>query len=289
MTERASFTPEIPGGSPNPPEFPILTDTAGEERVEQPGDAVREDAIEAARRQVEAAAPDASEPELSTEERLSQLCDKIGPPFNDLEILKLTLSLAEQVNSSLADYDLIVGDDRSGRLPAMVFWWLAKFRREEAGLPAPVRKFMQGKYRGDPPDDFFPAPASDDSRALIVTEYVDSGDNVGRIRSAISANSRRDRGSIDVATLTYLDDRSKKSPPGANFYHPTTRGFVLDEFQSLVPRDLPERLIGRQKTTGIETKRLPADQFDSATVAQAVRDTHTVAQELYRLLPAVER
>lgn len=115
------------------------------------------------------------------QQKLDDLRQNVRHPFNAIGIMSVMFEVAEQLNPSLASYDLVVGDDVSGRLPAILYWRLANARRLQNGLPRASIRFINGRWgrNGDllPDCAFRPEPA-DGSRSLIVTEHIQTGASV---------------------------------------------------------------------------------------------------------------
>ena len=114
------------------------------------------------------------------------------------------------------DYGLIVGEDTSGRLPALLVARAVRQARRAAGLTPPPMVFLQGAGRAPAERELtglttaFAArrhlidAAQPGSRALIITEFVGAGRSSGEIARRLAELGH----GADVATLATNTDES---------------------------------------------------------------------------------
>jgi len=114
--------------------------------------------------------------------------------------------LAERMNHYLGDYDLIVGDDPSGRLPALYVRELVNKRRAEQGLRPAAIRFVRGRSlarienaQALTSGDFIPGENMPDARTVLVTEQIQSGHTMAQIYETVSQKRRASK--IDIASL----------------------------------------------------------------------------------------
>jgi hypothetical protein len=150
---------------------------------------------------------------------LEDLARNVSAPFNDESVLHTFSALACELAATLPDYDVVIGDDISGRLPAMVYWRMINRVRLAEGLPRAEMRFANGRSKSDFPPGFLPE-ATLGARALILTEYVFSGNSAMNLYEA--AANQRSGNCIDVAALSSYEMFTLRRLPnmsrGANFY-----------------------------------------------------------------------
>lgn len=148
----------------------------------------------------------------------------LGAPFNDERVAGAFFDLASQLALRFADYDLVLGDDTSGRLAAIVMHRVASNIRLEENLPKPALRFAASaiaKHAHKP--GFITSPASPDSRVLIVSEGIASGGSVEGL-GRIIAKGGRAMDHIDVACIGTFDEYDLPNPiEGASLYIGDTR------------------------------------------------------------------
>jgi hypothetical protein len=190
--------------------------------------------------------------------------------------------LAEQINPNLANYDLIVGDDTSGRLPALLYWRLANARRRDLGVQNASIRFMNGRYGRAMPADTFPPDSTDSSRALIVTEYVSSGSAALRIYNAVGAQRRKNQ--VDIAAV----DTGRKSlflESGSTFYFVENIG-NYGASANLYGGNLSAKGVNKGSDSPHSYRSL--DPLQPEAVQRARQDIEMIADEFYHLLPGVD-
>lgn len=176
----------------------------------------------------------------------------------------------------LADrYDLIVGEDTSGRLPALVIRGVINARRQALGLPKARMRFISGRRRRFVPDGTFPEALSPSDRALVVTEFIASGTSVLRSYQAVA--SARAREQIDIVTLGSREEGIEQ-----------TRSRIVDQSVLHAPdQDFGIEAIlygqGAQREKGVEKQhghcfsvRQPIGAYDSQAVRRARADINDI-------------
>ncbi len=250
----------------------------------------------------------AKDPEIQP--KLESLRERLHEPFNHEVMLRAMFNLATELSPHMAEFDLVIGDDIRGRLPAEVFGQMISMRRQEMGLEPAELVFINGGFEGEAPDGTFPAPTSEDARTLIVTDFINTGRNVKNLYATVGRHDR-EQGSVDIATLhTEPIARSEVRPvlTGATTVfsglHRRERGVegidhVLTSetgrlytglakpdtglpavLQPLYVEEQPVALPGQEGQPGYRRTDL---------VEQAQRDVVLIASELYALLPPVDR
>jgi hypothetical protein len=138
---------------------------------------------------------------------LAELAASVGPPFNDESVLHTFSLLASELSYNLHEYDVVIGDDASARLPAMVYWRMINRARQGEGLSRAEMRFANGRSREDFPSGFLPK-AKPGSRALILTEYIFSGRSAMNLYEA--AANHRSGNVIDIAALSISETYKKR-------------------------------------------------------------------------------
>lgn len=120
-----------------------------------------------------------------------------------------------ELENELAQYDMIISDDASGRLPSMFFRRIINKKRQEAGLPEVDTFFVAGGRHGwdeikAEMVDFFKSKGKSHGRTLLVTEYIESGRSINEIVKLLeAAGIDFDLASVSVASQDSIS-KSKK-------------------------------------------------------------------------------
>jgi hypothetical protein len=167
--------------------------------------------------------------EAAINTRVSDLMGRVHEPFNHESVLRAMIGLAEQMGPTLGDYDFIVGDDASGRLPALFVRELVNMRRAELGLPQATMRFVRGRALAVEAnaetftsEEFLPDPSTPEARAVIVTEHMEGGGTVAQIYEKIAWT--RDKGLVDIASIN--SDQTDFELRERHKYAPATRIYI---------------------------------------------------------------
>lgn len=85
------------------------------------------------------------------------------------------------------EYDVVIGEDTSGRYPALVIGRAINIVRADAGLTPARRLFLSGRINNDTHTPRW--QLAPDDAALVVTEYVVIGESTKAMHEAITAQS----------------------------------------------------------------------------------------------------
>lgn len=212
----------------------------------------------------------------------NSLARHVQDPFADEAVLGAMYSVAEQLNPDLVSYDLIIGDDTSGRLPALLYRRLINDRRREQNLPGASTRFVNGRFYYEFPSGLLPPASTDTSRALIVTESVCSGDSIMRIYDRSS--KQRDAARLDVATVgTWKSNISLE--PGSRFIVGSSQDIEVLDSKLYDRSDEARARKGVTKIYGpLHSKRLAKGDFDMQRVGRARKDIALIADHFGALL-----
>ncbi|MFA6593756.1 MAG: hypothetical protein WCT16_00705 [Candidatus Buchananbacteria bacterium] len=106
---------------------------------------------------------------------------------------KLTLALVRdlarlilELKDKLADYDTIISDDASGRLPSLFFRKIINRQKKKSGQKGVKTFFASGGQHEDKVimnglREFFTKNREQLGKVLLVTEYIDSGFSISRL------------------------------------------------------------------------------------------------------------
>jgi hypothetical protein len=212
---------------------------------------------------------------------LSELSTKVSHPFTAGVVVRTMFDLAERLNPGMANYDLVVGDDTSGRLPAILYWRLINKRRNESGLPPAACRFMSGRYLGDsaPP---LPIESTPGSRALIITEWIQTSSSVKTIYDAVK--KIRDGSRIDIGSLGRANDKALDLGHGSAVF--AADNSPNDQIDHHLYGPAIRQHIGVHKSWGdLHSKRLGPIAFSAMLSNKARADIQTIADTIYPLLP----
>lgn len=98
---------------------------------------------------------------------------RLGTPLEDMELREMIASVALAVLTDAGEYTTIVGEDTSGRIPALIIGKAINILRQRQGLPKARQVFMSGRISKVASPDFY--AQSDDDKALLITEYILTG------------------------------------------------------------------------------------------------------------------
>lgn len=121
-------------------------------------------------------------------------------PLATLELREMMASTTLAVLNDAEKYTTIVGEDTSGRIPALVIGKAVNIVRQRSGLPKARRLFISGAIDNDQVPGF--AAEAADKATLLITEYIVSG---GSARKALGGLARAGFQHSSVATLDRYD------------------------------------------------------------------------------------
>ncbi len=137
--------------------------------------------------------------------------------LEDLEepIENIVAELRYQIENG--SYKYIIGDDASGRLPAIIFWDFLKKVYKDKGLKNPELYFIAGSGAGidsniqsekrDALRDYIqPLSKEEDGRVLVVTDTLNSGSSLQPLTDILTERGIK----YDVVTIGYI--HGKKIP-----------------------------------------------------------------------------
>ena len=185
----------------------------------------------------------------------------------------------------------LLGEDRSGRLPALVLGFLLERAAQEEGVKSPKRFFLSGGYRGpergNQLQEYLRTIRPDlGDRILLVTEHVSSGKTV----LELGALFRKEGLEFDVAALSgsLEHNASQGSPQEKAILKGVRRYEVSDEVEKVNPGDAFYNKLSAKEATGVEKHMYPWEPIasrnywaDPELVEAARKKAHDLADELY--------
>ncbi len=118
----------------------------------------------------------------SKEQTLLLLADQLHHPLNSEALITALFSLSEQLVLQEKDFQILVGDESSGRLPSLLVKKLFdSVRRKRNSPPIPFIPLIGGGLRGEQKaalEDYIAQNRGKLQGALIVTEYIQSGESM---------------------------------------------------------------------------------------------------------------
>jgi hypothetical protein len=153
--------------------------------------------------------PVGSDTELSGVARVQQEAKALSHPFNQPGVPDSLYFTSQVVYPRADQYDVIVGEDTSGRLPALVIAGVVNARRSKLGLAPVAQRFVSGRCNEPQlPDGFLPEPTRTGAKALIVTEYISMGTSI--INTYDIVNRSSSFAAIDIASLAVSSHGRKR-------------------------------------------------------------------------------
>jgi len=123
---------------------------------------------------------------------IGELADKTDYPF-DRESIEALARLVIKLEDKLPDYDAVLSDEASGRLPSLFLRKIINHAREKAGLdPARIYFLAGGRHhnraKNEAMKNFLAGKKGGIEKALMVTEFIRFGDGImGLMESASEA------------------------------------------------------------------------------------------------------
>jgi len=119
------------------------------------------------------------------------ILSKLKSNFWDKDSVVAIGMLITKLRDSILDYDTIISDDASGRIPALIIKKIIDRRRQELGLPEsiPISFIASGRFNnvsakleaGRVLSSFFEQRGTALGRALVVTEFIATGGTIERL------------------------------------------------------------------------------------------------------------
>jgi hypothetical protein len=216
-------------------------------------------------------------------EQIEELCKELDFPFRSPTAVTCMYELAEQLQPHLAEYSRIVGDDTSGRLPALVYRKLINQARAKAGLPPAQTFFIAGSgeqlWR-----EYFPELASPfEGRTLVVTEYTSSGRSPAEMYYSLASHTPEHE--VDFAMIGAEEGAAevvKESTEAGSRIFIGNEGSIV---ASLLYHPGRVEYKGVFKRAGdARAVRQPKEYYDGAAVARARQDAARIAEKFGELL-----
>jgi len=142
--------------------------------------------------------------ELSTEMKTSS--------FKDIKALEMFFKLVGNLHDKLATYDTIISDDSSGRLVSLVLRKVIEEAKKRKRIEGGVHTYFvaagrHGHRITNQMSDFLQSKKPEIQKALVVTEYIETGQSIGRIVDVLRSLDIK----FDIATLSISNKLSRYS------------------------------------------------------------------------------
>lgn len=187
-------------------------------------------------------------------------------------------------NLESAAYSLIIGDDTSGRLPALVLHQVADVVYERHGLPKMPTVFIQAGRNIEDEEvrrqveglKAKYASKTEGKKALLVTDYVRSGGTMQRLTELFSQNGIN----FDVATLDM--DEPEETYRQRGVFSPNTTVFSGNP-DANTNHDRPE-IWSKPTLTGLKRAKKPGEQVSILNLGPEIRQDTLNAREDIKIL-----
>lgn len=204
-------------------------------------------------------------------------------PLATIEMREMIASTAFAVFNDAEKFGAIIGEDTSGRFPALIIGKAINIIRERKGLPKARRLFVSGRAGMTTPEY---EASGDHDRALLITEYICTGTSVSEARDALYQAGFLN---VDVAALErYHDDENNISLAKSNYYFGDYRTYTAsagDRFYGIpswykgVIKSDGEPHANRASYGPYGTTKLNALRRDIDYFAEELVDIWTIFQE----------
>ncbi|MFA5358807.1 MAG: hypothetical protein WC310_03235 [Patescibacteria group bacterium] len=198
-------------------------------------------------------------------------------------IKKIINKLREKIDN--CEYTHIIGDDASGRIPALVFRKILEHVYKTKGKEAPKTFFIPGHSPAvSRVKKIFPTQVEKDTKILIVTDTIVTGNSLYTLTLTLKEFGIP----FDIATIgiySPLEGRNGKNP-GDQYIQEIERALGGDIFYgSYATPELYEeeghKLTGVKKDRGADISfRLVKQKTDQDMVNKARKDANILAEEL---------
>ncbi|GEM_PF-2500341 len=187
----------------------------------------------------------------------------------DTEVIKALGRLVIELGDNLHNYDTILSDETSGRLPSLFIRKVINIKRQKLGM-APIKNtyFVLGGARLDrvelkkEVEKFIKSKSATMGKTLLVTEHVTSG--IYGMRNLIDV-LRKQGVDFDTATVSIIEPKKYNQTFGGNLYYGErgTAGLQL----------------WNRMHSGVSGVKMPQAHPESAHASQAIREKIKVARE----------
>jgi hypothetical protein len=132
------------------------------------------------------------------QEQIEKICEECNFPFVEESTVGALYSLAEKLQPHLTEYDRMIIDDTSGRVPGLIYRQLINEAREAAGLPKVNVIFVNGV---SPELETAPSPQPGlGGRTLIFTEYSQTAYSLEKLHNALKQHELEV--AVDIAAVS---------------------------------------------------------------------------------------
>jgi hypothetical protein len=221
--------------------------------------------------------------EESKIERVSILSKSMDPPFRSPTNLTCMYQLAEELQPHFTEYDTLVCDDTSGRLPTLVYRKIINKARADAGLPPVKTFFVNGSNTNlwaHPIAKNFEAPAG---RTLLLTEFMCSGKAALSMYHAFTRHNPE--AAVDMATVGVYEDTIRKLRNQMKTDSKLFAGDVGPVVGLLLytPGSVPHKGVSKSEEA-VTASRQPKATYNAAAVARSRQQANQVADTFIELL-----
>ncbi|MFH0892619.1 MAG: hypothetical protein V1867_07665 [Candidatus Falkowbacteria bacterium] len=225
-----------------------------------------------------------AEREISETVDADGIAEKITMDFSigteGADIIKALARLVFELKDRLAYYDTILSDDASGHILSLILRDVIKKKKESLGQKGPQTFFIacgrhESKKFESKVEEFVISKKKNMGRALLVTEYIDSGRSITSVVKMLEKNNI----DFDVASLS-----AEYRLNGEGYRKELKRHLIVGE-------DGSNTGLGFYSTgfTGVKKGKKPSahpiiDGDDKREdVVNARKDAKLIAEELYKL------
>ncbi|MCX6793262.1 MAG: hypothetical protein NTY12_04530 [Candidatus Falkowbacteria bacterium] len=204
--------------------------------------------------------------------------------------------IIKQMDLENTNYDAIIGDDASGRIPALIFNEIISKINKDKKIEKPKLLFIAGQFAGTSYNDADPNAfrkilydtnkhisknIKDKKRALIVTDTINTGNSLSAMTKGLQGNKIE----YDIASISFLGEYKQNLEEKIKETEKKLGAKIFSNLTTVTPRIYRHYSIaGVRKenaskySADIMSKR--ADDFAPASVARARKDIHILSKQL---------
>jgi len=194
------------------------------------------------------------------------------------------------------NYDAIVGDDASGRIPALIFNEIISKINEEKKIEKPKLLFIAGQFSGvrheqaEPrtlinvlhkTEEHISKNLKDKKRVLIVTDTINTGNSLISMTESLRVNKIP----YDIVSISFLGEGRKNLEEKLKETEKKLGGKIFANLTDVTPRVYRAYgIVGvkKEKANRFSTKIMSnkLDNFEPDEVSRARRDIHILSKKL---------
>ena len=217
---------------------------------------------------------------------IKTLVDKLEIEFQKpLAVVEALARLVLELKDELPNYDTILSDEVSGRIPSLLLGNILEKVREREGKKEPNTYFISAGRHADPRiesyvDKFIKKKKNKFGKTLLVTEFIDTGNSIEKITNILTEQDV----DFNIASVS-ISEKLREATKKTNLSKESIKKLRVGKEESYIGLEFyAKEFIGVEKTASSNNAYPVANIFRNQEKVNKVRkDMETVADELYKL------